>query len=72
MKKCLRNWSKKEYQFELLHQNLSWKRYIVKKVDRSNITCKVSNFEIKLLLSYSKLLQLNFNTNSELLKVTSV
>ena len=66
MKKCLRNWSKKEYQFELLHQNLSWKRYIVKKVDRSNITCKVSNFEIKLLL------QLNFNTNSELLKVTSV
>ena len=33
----------------------------VKKVDRSNFTCKVSNFEVRLLLSY-------FKVTSELLQ----
>ena len=34
-------------------------------MDRSNITCKVSNSEVRLLQSY---FSINFNTNSKLLQ----
>ena len=29
MRMCLKSWNRREFQFELLHPNLSWKRLVV-------------------------------------------